>query len=121
MDLNAFQVVTVGRENEAAAFLSWYNPTPFHINYVGVCTGWGASGSWIIDDSQQNYGWQGSNMSAQINDRFGGSAGGTPCWVPASNGQVPPDAVQGGMDGEPLFVARAKHEGDLIPGNKNNE
>lgn len=42
-------MITVGRENEAAAFLSWLNPNPFMINYVGVCTGWGASGSWIIE------------------------------------------------------------------------
>lgn len=42
-------IVTVGREGEAAAFLSWHNPRPFHINYVGVCTGWGASGTWVID------------------------------------------------------------------------
>lgn len=99
MDLITFKVVTVGRENEAAAFLSWYNPMPFHVNYVGICTGWGASGSWIIDDSQQNYGWQGSNMPAQLHGNIVPSSGGTPCWIPASNGQVPPDAVQGGMDG----------------------
>lgn len=43
------QVITVGREGEVAAFLSWHNPHPFMINYVGVCTGWGAAGSWVID------------------------------------------------------------------------
>lgn len=43
------QVVTVGREGEAAAFLSWHDPSPFMVNYVGVCTGWGATGSWIIE------------------------------------------------------------------------
>lgn len=42
-------IVTVGRENEAAAFLSWQDPNPFHVNFFGVCTGWGASGSWIIE------------------------------------------------------------------------
>lgn len=42
-------IITVGRENEAAAFLSWQDPNPFLINFFGVCTGWGASGSWIID------------------------------------------------------------------------
>lgn len=43
-------------------------------------------------------------------------AGGAACWVPASGGQVPVAAVQGGQDGEPQFVARARHEGALIPG-----
>lgn len=38
-------------------------------------------------------------MSAQIRSDMAPSCGGTPCWIPASNGQVPPDAVQGGMDG----------------------
>lgn len=111
------EVVTVGREGEAAAFLSWHNPQPFMVNYVGVCTGWGASGSWIIDDQQPevpDYGWQGSQgVSAQIRSDF---SSGSPCWVPASNGEVPPEAVQGGTDGEPLYVARCRHEGELIPG-----
>lgn len=30
--------------------------------------------------------------------------------------QLPPDAVEGGMDGEPMYVVRARHEGELIPG-----
>lgn len=32
--------VTVGREGEAEAFLSYANPSPFPIKFVGVCTGW---------------------------------------------------------------------------------
>ncbi|KAJ1838175.1 hypothetical protein LPJ57_011209, partial [Coemansia sp. RSA 486] len=34
-------------------------------------------------------------------------------WVNASNGQIPPQAVQGGVetDGTPLFVARAMYKG----------
>lgn len=95
------QVITVGRENEAAAFLSWHNPHPFMINYVGVATGWGAAGSWIIDDPQLNYGWQGSQQSqalaTEVRSDF--TSGGSPCWVPASNGEVPPEAVEGGIDG----------------------
>lgn len=39
------------------------------------------------------------------------------CWVPATSGQVPPSSIQAGQDnGEPLYVARAQHEGALIPG-----
>lgn len=35
----------------------------------------------------------------------------------AANGEVPPNAVQGGFDSsEQLYIARARHEGDLIPG-----
>lgn len=33
-------VVTVGREGEAAAFLSYNMSESFPINFVGVCTGW---------------------------------------------------------------------------------
>lgn len=33
-------VVTVGREGEAAAFLSYNISEPFPINFIGVCTGW---------------------------------------------------------------------------------
>lgn len=48
-------IVTVGRENEAAAFLSWQIPDPFHVNFFGVCTGWGASGSWIIEGKEKTF------------------------------------------------------------------
>lgn len=41
---------------------------------------------------------------------------GSACWCDASGGMVPPGAVEGGNDGEPLFVGRARHEGALIPG-----
>jgi Farnesoic acid 0-methyl transferase len=33
-------VIVVGREGEAAAFLSYDNPEAFPINFIGVCTGW---------------------------------------------------------------------------------
>ncbi|KAJ1798010.1 hypothetical protein LPJ56_006868 [Coemansia sp. RSA 2599] len=39
-------------------------------------------------------------------------------WVSASNGHIPPNPVQGGIekDGTPLFVARAMYKGGLHPG-----
>jgi len=38
-------------------------------------------------------------------------------WVAASNGEVPPDALLVGTEGDGnLYVGRAKHEGDVIPG-----
>lgn len=39
-------------------------------------------------------------------------------WVDAAGGAVPPGAVVGGQDcnGEPIYVARARHEGAVIPG-----
>lgn len=45
-----------------------------------------------------------------------GGPGAEGLWCSASGGMVPPDAVEGGNDGEPLFVGRAQHEGALIPG-----
>ena len=33
-------VITVGREGEAAAFLSYDNSDAFPVNFIGVCTGW---------------------------------------------------------------------------------
>lgn len=87
---------------------------PFYVNSIGVCTGWGATGTWVVDDQgDSSYGQQG--WSQPPLDARGGF-GGSPCWVPSSNGAVPPDAVEGGRDGgETIFVARARHEGDLIP------
>jgi hypothetical protein len=42
-------LLEVGKEGVATAFVSWQDPEPFGIGYYGVCTGWGASGSWIIE------------------------------------------------------------------------
>lgn len=38
-------------------------------------------------------------------------------WVEASDGNVPCDAVIGGMDsGESIYIGRVQHEADLLPG-----
>lgn len=42
-------IISAGRENEVIPFISWTDPEPFPIGFVGVCTGWGASGSWKIE------------------------------------------------------------------------
>lgn len=41
--------ITVGREGESAAMMSYRDPQLFPVNFIGVCTGWGASGSWDIN------------------------------------------------------------------------
>ncbi|PSN44181.1 hypothetical protein C0J52_20710, partial [Blattella germanica] len=41
--------VAVGREGEVAPFLAWDDPEPFGIGYYGICTGWGATGSWLVE------------------------------------------------------------------------
>ena len=47
----------------------------------------------------------------------GGSPGGCATWVDANHGVVPPGAVPAGFDnGEQLYVGRARHAGDIIPG-----
>lgn len=45
-----------------------------------------------------------------------GGGGGNACWVPASGGELPPGAIVGGQDGEPIYIARARFNGALIPG-----
>lgn len=96
-------VITVGREGEAAAFMSYDNPESFPINFVGICTGWGATGSWIIEAPQ---------ASAPIV-----AGGGSAVWVATSGTAIPAGAFIGGEDnGEGLIVGRAQHEGALLPG-----
>lgn len=44
---------------------------------------------------------------------------GNVCWEKRGNGQIADGAVEGGVDietGEMLYIARAEHEGALIPG-----
>ncbi|GLV45926.1 uncharacterized protein CBL_11723 [Carabus blaptoides fortunei] len=94
--------VAAGREGEGAPFVEWHDPEPFQINHIGVCTGWGACGNWILEQPRTI--------------ASGGHAANV-CWVAAESGNLPPSAFQGGDDnGEPMFVARAHFQGGLIPG-----
>lgn len=109
-------VITVGREGDAAAFMSYDAQDLFPVNFVGVCTGWGASGTWLIDEAIQASA-PAMGFSAPVMGFSAPTGSGPGCWVPAADGQVPPSAMEGGFDGsEQLFIARARHEGDLIPG-----
>ncbi|KAG5674974.1 hypothetical protein PVAND_004917 [Polypedilum vanderplanki] len=96
-------VINVGKEGEAAAFMTYENPDYFPINFVGVCTGWGASGEWIIESPNTMNMTSGGMKSA--------------VWVAVSGSNIPPDALIGGQDnGEAMYIGRASHEGALIPG-----
>nr|XP_022920670.1 uncharacterized protein LOC111429093 [Onthophagus taurus] len=95
--------ITVGQEGSDAPFLNWSDSEMVPINYVGVCTGWGASGNWIVEQASPSAPSMG--------------ACGTACWVQASGGHVPANAFAGGEEnGEPMFVIRSQFEGGLIPG-----
>lgn len=101
--------VAVGREGEADPLAAWDDPEPFRITHYGICTGWGASGQWIIEEPAA------ASAPGWTLPRDAG-AGGAATWVPAAAGEVPPNAVPGGIDSEQLFVGRARHEGALLPG-----
>lgn len=42
-------IISAGRDGESLPFVSWVDDQPFPIAFVGVCTGWGASGTWKIE------------------------------------------------------------------------
>ncbi|XP_063394948.1 uncharacterized protein LOC134679930 [Cydia fagiglandana] len=112
--------------------LEWHDPSPFPIAHFGVRTGWGARGQWRIKHfaarggqlppsapqaaalyaSPPGYPGAGYPAASPV-----GGPGGAQ-WVDAAGGQVPPGAVVGGQDvsGEPMYVARARHEGAQLPG-----
>ena len=49
------QLIQVGRDGDTIPFLSWENTEePFKITHVGFATGWGSTGSWIIDEGNVN-------------------------------------------------------------------
>ncbi|XP_075166686.1 uncharacterized protein LOC142238842 [Haematobia irritans] len=106
-------VIAVGKEGEGTAFMTHEDPELFQVQFVGVCTGWGACGSWLIDEPETAVA-SAPVMGFSAPPATGGPAG---QWVPAANGEIPPQAMQGGFDGsEQLYIARATHEGDVIPG-----
>lgn len=106
--------ITVGKEGEQTPFLNYFDPEPVPITYFGVCTGWGASGEWVVEARciGGQVGYPNPNVPSAPSERYTGST----CWCDASGGTIPPGALEGGNDGEPLFVGRASHEGALIPG-----
>ncbi|XP_034248555.1 uncharacterized protein LOC117649696 [Thrips palmi] len=103
--------VAVGREGEQDPIVAWDDPEPFRITHYGICTGWGATGQWIIEEPAA------ASAPGWVQPRDAG-AGGAAAWVDTTGGDVPANAVPGGMDvsGESLFVGRARHEGALLPG-----
>ncbi|XP_043254886.1 uncharacterized protein LOC122398776 isoform X2 [Colletes gigas] len=91
--------------------MEWQDPKPFDVNYVGVRTGWGATGKWNLRIE---------HYPPRSGSKKGPSAPpaevGDVIWCGAVGGMVPPNAIEGGRDEEPLFVGRARHEGALLPG-----
>lgn len=45
--------VSVGKEGSDVPFLTYTDPDPFGIGYYGICTGWGASGTWLIEGTDK--------------------------------------------------------------------
>ncbi|XP_046959401.1 uncharacterized protein LOC124529628 isoform X1 [Vanessa cardui] len=119
--------------NTGAVLMEWLDPSPFPITHFGVRTGYGARGNWRIShyykDGAQPLPPSAPSVAPLYNSPPGypasapviGNApivGGNGVWVDVTSGQVPPGAVVGGQDcsGEPLYVARAQHQGAMIPG-----
>ncbi|XP_054011254.1 uncharacterized protein LOC128893949 isoform X1 [Hylaeus anthracinus] len=116
--LDGLITVRVGDLN-GPAIMEWQDPKPFGVSYVGVRTGWGATGKWKLRSAlyppRPVPGSKNTNPSAPP-PPVQGLEMGEVCWCDASGGMVPPGAVEGGRDDEPLFVGRAYHEGALLPG-----
>ena len=62
--------------------------------------------------------WGGGEHSKQQYEVLTAKGNSSFDWIPSSNGQVPPRAIQGGKTstGEDLYIGRTHHEGVLIPG-----
>lgn len=42
-------VIQVGRGGEDIAFMSYRDANLFHVQYVGICTAFGSTGTWLLD------------------------------------------------------------------------
>lgn len=100
--------IGVGKQGEEKPFMSWQDEESLNVLFYGVRSGWGSTGVWTIEaPPAASPGWN-----------LDGPSSGPVHWVHASNGQIPPNALPGGFDAtnEQLYVARAEHNGALIPG-----
>ncbi|XP_050590640.1 uncharacterized protein LOC126922244 isoform X2 [Bombus affinis] len=99
--------------------MEWQDPKPIGVSYVGVRTGWGATGKWKLRTAQYPSHPPHKNVNPSAPPPPSGVMDiGEFCWCDATGGIIPPGAVEGGKDisGEPLYVGRAYHEGALLPG-----
>ncbi|KAK9497352.1 hypothetical protein O3M35_004685 [Rhynocoris fuscipes] len=108
--------ISIGANDNQTPLLVWADPTMFPSLFVGIRTGWGSTGSWIIEDNWP--GWRPTSLPSTSPPGWNipSVPGTNPTWVPCSGGNVPPDAVAGGFDNEQLYVGRASHCGALLPG-----
>ncbi|KAL0279188.1 UNVERIFIED_CONTAM: hypothetical protein PYX00_000797 [Menopon gallinae] len=118
--------------HKGRVLLSWTIPDvhkdAFGIAYYGVHTGHGAAGTWRIHKIPLGFNMLSLSASESSATSRGvppqpsapsAPSGGNFWWQKTSNGQVLDNAVQGGVDlgsGEVLYIARAEHEGALLPG-----
>ncbi|XP_015586318.1 uncharacterized protein LOC107263519 isoform X1 [Cephus cinctus] len=120
--LDGHIVVKTGNQS-GPVLLDWHDPNPIGVSYIGVRTGWGSTGNWNLRfEPHAAHGGSGAATPSKHPQRPSAPSApaafqaGTACWVDASGGMVPPGAIVGGQDDEPLYVGRAYHEGALIPG-----
>ncbi|XP_043277426.1 uncharacterized protein [Venturia canescens] len=106
--------LAVGKEGESTPFLAYQDSEHLRVGCFGVCTGWGAEGEWLVE--ARCIGGHGAQTGPAAPSAPAEVSAGSVCWCDASGGMIPPGAVEGGRDDEPLFVGRAHHEGALIPG-----
>lgn len=154
-----YGTISAGVQGDSRPIMSWQDSAMVPIQYFGVCTGWGASGHWIIENTPScaapnvapGYPYSQPNPNVPYPAPVPGQGPGigfnpnfsspypnlpnVPCgapptmpaynyptnapkWIQSGNGSVPPNAVVAGNDvsGELIYVARAAHEGAVIPG-----
>ncbi|KAK9887116.1 hypothetical protein WA026_020563 [Henosepilachna vigintioctopunctata] len=103
--------ISAGNEGEGSPFISFTDYERVPIEYVGFCTGWGARGSWVIEQRE------GGGPIAPAAYTQGAPYAANACWVASGNGQVPPRPFVGGEDsGETVYVCRSNFNGGLLPG-----
>ncbi|KAJ1522772.1 hypothetical protein ONE63_001928 [Megalurothrips usitatus] len=112
-------------DQDGNAILEWTDPSPIGISHFGVRTAWGACGKWKIGVVERPDTFLIKPSAPPANSTAlpgwaveGGGARGCATWVDCNGGVVPPNAVTAGIDsdGQQLFVGRARHEADIIPG-----
>lgn len=105
------KAIAFGINEDNTPLLAWRDPDLFNITHFGIRTSWGAAGSWKIEENWP--GWQMTPIGWTV---AGVSTTGSGTWVMAKGSDIPPDAMQGGFDGEQLYIGRAAYADGVIPG-----
>ncbi|KAF4517326.1 hypothetical protein B566_EDAN007278 [Ephemera danica] len=110
-------LITLKDSASGATILQWQDQETIPVTHYGIRTAWGSQGDWKIGQGMKSVKTVAPAPLRKPRHADEPETPGEAVWIAVSNGEIPEGAVAGGTDHDcELIVARAQHEGALLPG-----